>query len=518
MTPPACIRAPPPLAERLLRRSVRDPEWRESITGDLREEFATVAARRGVGAASRWYWRQAVPLAARFVAGRVVPSARPSRRRRVDVADIERTSILGAGWSREVRHALRALGQRPGLSAVIVGTLAVALAANAVIFNLADALHLRPFRFPDVDGLIVVASTQAAASPTRSRVGGARRLPGLDPHAHLRRRAGGARVVGAETLGSGRPESLTDTWWPRLLRAAARQPVIGRTFTADDGRPSAGRTVCCRTPVAAAVPRRPQRGRQDGRLEGVPHEIVGVMPARFVVPYGGDVWAPIAYEEAAWTEREREYLMRSGGCVTDRPRGDAGRTATWWRARRPRSRDRPESRRRGRCLSRGLGDDAAGPFVAIGRPRRGCCCWWPAPTSPTCCWPAAPSGSRSSRCGWRSAPDASACAELVIEGYAWRRSGSASAPRWQPLRFASTRFLPARSCASCPATSTSASMSRLAAMAALGSSRHHGVLAGAGRAGGPAARAGRWSAGRAPRPRRQAASGCARCWPARRWR
>ena len=41
----------------------------------------TLVARRGPAAATRWYWRQALPLAARFTAGRIVPASRPPRRR-----------------------------------------------------------------------------------------------------------------------------------------------------------------------------------------------------------------------------------------------------------------------------------------------------------------------------------------------------------------------------------------------------------------------------------------------------
>ena len=73
---------PPDWAERLLRATVRDADWRDAVTGDLREEFASLAASRGVAAARRWYCRQAVPLAARFAAGRIVPALTPPRRRR----------------------------------------------------------------------------------------------------------------------------------------------------------------------------------------------------------------------------------------------------------------------------------------------------------------------------------------------------------------------------------------------------------------------------------------------------
>jgi hypothetical protein len=89
---------PPSLAERLLRASVRDAEWRDAVSGDLREEFASLAAVRGTTTATRWYWRQALPLAARFTIGRLVPALTPPRRRRVTVAGVEGTSAIGAGW------------------------------------------------------------------------------------------------------------------------------------------------------------------------------------------------------------------------------------------------------------------------------------------------------------------------------------------------------------------------------------------------------------------------------------
>ena len=60
MTPPSI---PPPLAERVLAAAVPDAEWRESILGDLREEFAAVArASRRAMAARKWYWRQALAI------------------------------------------------------------------------------------------------------------------------------------------------------------------------------------------------------------------------------------------------------------------------------------------------------------------------------------------------------------------------------------------------------------------------------------------------------------------------
>ena len=47
--------APPLLAERALALAVGDPEWRDAILGDLREEFLSMARRHGLPYARRWF-------------------------------------------------------------------------------------------------------------------------------------------------------------------------------------------------------------------------------------------------------------------------------------------------------------------------------------------------------------------------------------------------------------------------------------------------------------------------------
>ena len=80
-------------------------------------------------------------------------------------------------WLSDGRYALRAVMHRPALSGAIVATLALALAANATIFSLADALYLRPFRFAGVERIVVVSSAPGERSARGSHVGGAGRLP-----------------------------------------------------------------------------------------------------------------------------------------------------------------------------------------------------------------------------------------------------------------------------------------------------------------------------------------------------
>ncbi len=268
---------PPDWAERLLRATVRDADWRDAVTGDLREEFASLAASRGVAAARRWYCRQAVPLAARFAAGRIVPALTPPRRR-LTVADIERTSSLGSGWSRELRHAWRALWQRPALTASIVCTLALALAANAVVFNLADALYLRPLRFADVDRLIVVASDAIGEKPYLDR-------ESVTP-ADLRDwRQSITTATGLSAVewwdpnlsGVDIPEQVAGfRVTPGFFETLGVQPILGRTFADAEGQPGADRAVILsHTFWTRRFNADPALLGRTIRLDGTPYEVVG---------------------------------------------------------------------------------------------------------------------------------------------------------------------------------------------------------------------------------------------------
>ena len=149
--------SPSHFAERLLGFVVRDPEWREAVIGDLREESARLSARIGATRARRWHTQQSLRIACRYGTHRLLQRGTPPPRW-LAIAAQEPGGSWTAGLSRDALYAWRAVGQRPALSTVIVMTLALALAANATTFSLMDAIVLRPYRFAGVDRLLAIAS------------------------------------------------------------------------------------------------------------------------------------------------------------------------------------------------------------------------------------------------------------------------------------------------------------------------------------------------------------------------
>ena len=62
-------------------------------------------------------------------------------------------------WIRDFKYAGRSLVHTPGFTLVVVGTLALAIGANATIFSVVNAVLLKPLPFPNADRLVVIAGT-----------------------------------------------------------------------------------------------------------------------------------------------------------------------------------------------------------------------------------------------------------------------------------------------------------------------------------------------------------------------
>ena len=70
----------------------------------------------------------------------------------------------------DLRYGLRMMLKRPGFTLIVIGMLAIGIAANTTIFSIADALILRPFNFPNQErlGMIWSQSLQAGFDHKRT--------------------------------------------------------------------------------------------------------------------------------------------------------------------------------------------------------------------------------------------------------------------------------------------------------------------------------------------------------------
>ena len=73
-------------------------------------------------------------------------------------------SALVETTARDVRFAVRMLGKTPAFTFTAVLTLALAIAVNAAIFSVVDAVLLKPLPYPEPGRLAVVTRTVRADS------------------------------------------------------------------------------------------------------------------------------------------------------------------------------------------------------------------------------------------------------------------------------------------------------------------------------------------------------------------
>ena len=357
---------PPLLAERALALAVGDPDWRDAILGDLREEFVCMARRHGLPYARRWYWGQALGVAAHRAVARV------TRARRTAPMSMPEPPEPHADWLALLWHDLhsawRSLQHQPALSLTVVAMLALGLAANATIFAQADAIVLRPFRYPGVDRAAVVASDSHQRFYDRESV-----APGDFHDWRQQARDVFDRLAAIEWwdpqyLQDGPPQQLTGfRVSPELFEILGEAPLLGRTLIAADATGPTPAVV-----LGYEFWRRQFGGRADVlgqplRLAGVTHQVVGVMPASFRVPYGSDVWAPLRLTPEAQAERARGYLTVVGrlapGATVEAAEQRLQAILVEQRRAFPDSHAKREVSVR--TFTDGFGDQGAGPFVAV---------------------------------------------------------------------------------------------------------------------------------------------------------
>ena len=196
--------------------------------------------------------------------------------------------------ARDLRHAMRTLRRSPAFAGAAVLTLALAIGANVAIFTVVYRVLLNPLPYGDSQRLIALDY----GVPTRNISSGivfmtwqlyyqlADRAKTLDGVA--------AYFNGGATLsGSGNPERLISAQVTPSLAAVLRvRPALGRWFVEEEG-------VTGAPPVAVLShglwARRygfdPHIVGQSIRLNGVPTQVIGVMPPGFAFPDARtDMW------------------------------------------------------------------------------------------------------------------------------------------------------------------------------------------------------------------------------------
>ena len=195
----------------------------------------------------------------------------------------------------DVSYALRRLYKSPGFTAIAVITLALGIGANSAIFSVVNGVLLKPLPYPESHRLVGVYQVYQGR---RSVVSGPNFVDGV-LHANALENAAAARRTRVVLTGEGEPVALeAEEVSASLFNVLRVKPALGRTFAADEDTPGKTHVIVLsyglwRERFGAA---HDVVGRRI-KIDGVPHEVIGVAPAGFSFPPGRDAWMPLEYDE-----------------------------------------------------------------------------------------------------------------------------------------------------------------------------------------------------------------------------
>ncbi len=208
----------------------------------------------------------------------------------------------------DLKWALHAVRRNPGLTLVVVSSLALAIGVNAAVFSVVDAFLLRPLPIRDIQRVVRLGEdfTRPGETPDQRS---------LSPNAFLDWRQsnqvfsgmGAALDYSLALTGEGTAERIsgarvTSDFFPVL----GVRPILGRSILPEEDKPGAaagvvllGHGLWIRRFAAD-----PQILGKVLILNGSPYTVIGVMPPGFRHPYDAEMWIPAGLArtpvEAGW--------------------------------------------------------------------------------------------------------------------------------------------------------------------------------------------------------------------------
>src|ERR1044072_7377724 len=209
----------------------------------------------------------------------------------------------------DVKYGLRALTNRPGLTLIIIATLALGIGANTAIFSVVNATLLRPLPFKDPDRIVMVWGYLPKLAQNSDKFpSSAANYLGLVKQTQTCEQLAAFRQWSWQLTYAGAPEQLQGVRVSaNFFEALGARPLIGSSFNTDQDQEGAA-------PVAVISYRLWQKeiggdAHAVGKtftLNGRTVQVVGVMPRDFEFPGSAnmipglqfatrnDIWMPLA--------------------------------------------------------------------------------------------------------------------------------------------------------------------------------------------------------------------------------
>jgi putative ABC transport system permease protein len=219
----------------------------------------------------------------------------------------------------DTRFATRMLRKNPGFTAIAGLTLALGIGANTAIFSVVYATLFKPLPYPHSEQLFNVFQQQTKDTSIQTGWSYAN-LEDLRRQSTAFVELAGAQQHQLTLTGRGEPSVInTSVVTPELFYLFEVQPIAGRQFTAEDGKPGAPAVV-----ILSENLWRGTFGANPGivgssiNLDKQPYTVVGIMPSAFRFPQisqADQVWIPLVHDPLfeSWMPRRGGHWLQVTG-------------------------------------------------------------------------------------------------------------------------------------------------------------------------------------------------------------
>jgi predicted permease len=199
------------------------------------------------------------------------------------------------GLFADLRFGARMLLKRPGTTALAIAALALGIGLTTTMFSIVNGAILRGLPFEESERILHIERMNPTQGNSTFEVSGhdfvdyrSRQQVFSDFAAFARTSV----VVSGQGINADRLRGVRMTASTlKLLRIA---PIRGRDFNESDERPGAAAVMIISHSVWENLFQRdPAAVGKVFRVNGIPTEVVGVMPPRFAFPVREDVWQPL---------------------------------------------------------------------------------------------------------------------------------------------------------------------------------------------------------------------------------
>jgi putative ABC transport system permease protein len=218
------------------------------------------------------------------------------------------------GLLADLRFGARMLLKRPGTTTLAIAALALGIGLTTTMFSIVNGAILRGLPFDESERILHIERMNPTQGNSTFEVSGhdfldyrSRQQSFSDFVAFARNPA----VVSGEGLNADRYRGVRmSAGTLRLLRVA---PIKGRDFNEADEKPGAPAVMLISHRIwDTQFQQDPAAVGRVFRVNGIPTEIVGIMPPKFAFPVAEDLWQPLQLTLAPKRGRDRHSKSSAG--------------------------------------------------------------------------------------------------------------------------------------------------------------------------------------------------------------